>query len=131
MGVWRGYEPCICHLPGGAGSQGCLRQRDVVVQLQPSWHKEFTFFWQKKKDEILKAWLKGWNIYIYLFFFPLSEEGFCSEVLQCGSETAAGQSRRDASHQERAGSGAEVREEEEACLGWADLGVNADTSTPP
>lgn len=36
--------------------------------MQPSWHKEFTFFWQKKKDEILKAWLKGWNIYI--FFFP-------------------------------------------------------------
>lgn len=25
--VQRGFEPCIRHLPGGAGSQGCLRQR--------------------------------------------------------------------------------------------------------
>lgn len=40
-------------------------------------------------------------------------------------------SRRGGSHPETAGSGAEVREEEEAHLGWADLGVNADTSTPP
>lgn len=38
--------------------------------MQPSWHKEFTFFWQKKKDEILKAWLKGSIYMVWWFFFP-------------------------------------------------------------
>lgn len=60
--------------PGGAGSQGCLRLRGVVVRLQPSQHKEFPFFWQKKKDEILKAWLKGYCIDI--IFFPSAQHCF-------------------------------------------------------
>lgn len=82
----------------------------MVGRLQPSQHKEFPFFWQKKKDEILKAWLEGCCIYI----FP-----FCSAL--CCSETAASQSRRDARLQERAGSGAEARQKEEDCLRWVDF----------
>lgn len=100
----------------------------MVVRLQPSWRKEFTFFWQKKKDEILKAWLIYICIYgsknIYIF-------SFLRRALVLPRGTGATQSRRDGSHPGRAGSGAEVREEEEACLGWADLRVNADTSILP
>lgn len=33
------------------GWQPGLKQRYVVVRLQPSWHKEFTFFWQGKKKK--------------------------------------------------------------------------------
>lgn len=73
--------------PGGAGSQGCLRLRGVVVRLQPSQHKEFPFFWQKKKDEILKAWLKGYCIDIIFFFLLLNT------ALVLLRETAASQSR--------------------------------------
>lgn len=62
-----GDKPCTPCLPGGAGTQGCLRLRGVLGRLQPRQHKEFPFFWQKKKDEILKAWLKGCCICIYVY----------------------------------------------------------------
>lgn len=118
--VWVGGMP-----PGGAGSQGCLRLRGVVVRLQPSQHKEFPFFWQKKKDEILKAWLKGYCIDIIFF-------SFCSTLLWCCSERQQ-PVRAGGMPCQRAGSGAEAREKEENCLRFliSGLSVNADASTPP
>lgn len=128
-----GDEPCTPCLPGGAGSQGCLRLRGVLGRLQPRQHKEFPFFWQKKKDEILKAWLKGCCIYIHIYiyiksFFPSAQH--CFGVAQRQQPVRAGgmpDFRREQ------GVGLKQGRERRIASGGliSGLRVNPDTSTPP
>lgn len=124
-----GDEPGTPCLPGGAGSQGCLRLRAVVVRLQLSQHKEFPFFWQKKKDEILKAWLKGCCIYVCNLFSPSAQHCF-GGVAQSQQPVRAGgmpDFRREQ------GVGLKQGRKRRIISGEliSEFRVNADTSTPP